>query len=229
MKGFRVALCVPLFLLGDVVTGSTAGAAEEVGLGVAYDVRAPAGSFRSVIPDVGYAGIQAKWDYFPLDELSIGVDIQYNQFRRRPTVPDADGSPTPPAYHNVGFWSFLQTARYYFSSSALRPYAELGAGLSTATGATLVDDLSRRNAVTGLVVQPSIGVLLRFSEDDRVRSSTNDEREAGLLDLGLRRRPPRESMFGVTASLTYAFTTTEVGGARNVGFVGFQLGIYAKP
>jgi hypothetical protein len=228
VNGFRVALCVPLFVLGNVVTGSTAGAAEEVGLGLAYDVRSPAGSFRGVVPDVGYAGLQAKWDYFPIDELSIGVAVQYNQFRRGPAIPDANGSPAPPTYRNVAFWSFLQTARYYFSTSALRPYAELGAGVSTATGATRADDLSRREVVAGLVVQPSIGVLMRFSEDDRVPAGTNGEEEASLPDMGPRRRP-RESMFGVTVSMTYAFTTADVGGARNVSFVGFQLGIYAKP
>lgn len=36
-------------------------------------------------------------------------------------------------------------------------------------------------------------------------------------------------MFGVTASVTYAFTTADVGGAHNVAYAGLQLGIYAKP
>lgn len=229
MNGFRVALCLPLLLIGNVVTGSTAGAAEEVGLGLAYDVRSPSGSFRGVVPDVGYAGLQAKWDYFPIDELSIGFDIQYNAFRRGPPIPDANGSPAPPTYRNVAFWSFLQTARYYLSTSALRPYAELGAGISTATGATLATDLSRREVVSGLVLQPSIGVLMRFSDDGRARAGTSDEDETSALDIVGPRRRPRESMFGVTVSMTYAFTTADVGGARNVGFAGFQLGIYAKP
>jgi hypothetical protein len=233
VNAFRVALCVPLFLLGNVVTGNTAGAADEVGLGLAYDVRSPAGSFRGVVPDVGYAGLQAKWDYFPLDELSIGFDIQYNNFRRGPPVPDANRSPAPPTYRNVAFWSVLQTARYYFSTSALRPYAELGAGISTANGATLVDDLSRREVVTGFVVQPSVGVLIRFTEEDRVPSGAHgddlDDRDDRIPEIIGSRRRPRESMFGVTASVTYAFTTLDVGGARDVGFVGLQLGIYAKP
>jgi hypothetical protein len=226
VNGFRVAVCLPLFLLANVVTGSTA-AAEEVGLGLVYDMRSPAGNFRSVAPDVGYAGIQAKWDYFPIDELSLGFDIQCNSFRRSPGVPEANSSPSPPMYRNVAFWSFLQTARYYFSTSALRPYAEIGAGLSTATGATVADDLSRREGVSGFVVQPSFGVLMRFSEDERVRSSDAEDL-ARFAGSGARRRS-RESLLGVTASVSYAFTTVDVGGARDVGFVGFQLGIYAKP
>jgi hypothetical protein len=228
VNGFRVALCLPLFLLGNVVTGRTAGAAEEVGLGLAYDVRSPAGGFRGVVPDVGYAGLQAKWDYFPVDELSIGLEIQYNGFRRGPAVPPANRSPTLPTYRNVELWSFLQTFRCYFSTSALRPYAELGAGVSSATGATLADDLTRRGVVTGFVVQPSVGVLMRFSQDERVPSGTDGGGEGTTPYLGSRRRP-RESMFGVTVSVTSAFTTLDIGGARDVGFVGFQLGIYAKP
>jgi len=229
VNGFRVAVCLPLFLLGNAMTVGTASAAEEVGLGLAYDVRSPAGSFRSVVPDMGYAGIQAKWDYYPTDELSIGFDIQCNSFRRGPDVRAPNHGPSPPTYRNVAFWSFLQTARYYFSTSALRPYVEIGGGLSAASGATRAEDLSRREVVTGFVFQPSIGVLMRFSDEDRVLSRADaDEYEARALQIGSRRRP-RESLFGVTVSATYAFTTVDIGGARDVGFVGLQLGIYAKP
>jgi len=38
-----------------------------------------------------------------------------------------------------------------------------------------------------------------------------------------------ESMFGLTASVTYAFTTADIVGARNVSYAGIQVGIYAKP
>ncbi|NVL67826.1 hypothetical protein, partial [Escherichia coli] len=66
-------------------------------------------------------------------------------------------------------------------------------------------------------------------DDGRARAGTSDEDETSALDIVGPRRRPRESMFGVTVSMTYAFTTADVGGARNVGFAGFQLGIYAKP
>jgi hypothetical protein len=229
MKGFRVALWVPLLLLANVVTEATADAAEEVGLGLAYDPRVPLGRFREVVPDPGLGGVQARWDYFPLDELSIGFSIQYNQFRRSPP-PDAIAGQNDPVtaarFRNVSCWGFLATTRYYLSTSALRPYAELGAGLSNVSGAVLANDLSRRDVGGGFIVQPSIGVLIPFSQDGE--SASADEGDAHVHDLGWTRRP-RESLFGLTVSLTYAFTSADVGEARNVAYAGFQLGIYAKP
>jgi hypothetical protein len=227
VNGFRVALCLPLFLLGNVATASTASAADEGGLGIAYDMRSPAGSFRGVVPDVGAAGVQLKWDYFPIDELSLGFDIQCNTFRRGPPALAANRVASLPSYRNLAFWSFLWTARHYLSTGALRPYAELGAGLSAATGAT-AEDLSRREVVAGFVVQPAVGLLMRFSEDDRVPFSSDAETEAHIRRIGSRRGPD-DSLFGVTVSAAYSFTTVDIGGARDVGFVGFQLGIYAKP
>jgi hypothetical protein len=42
-------------------------------------------------------------------------------------------------------------------------------------------------------------------------------------------RKPMESMFGLTASATYAYTTADVAGSSNVSYAGLQIGIYAKP
>lgn len=232
MKGFRVAAVWLLAGIGSAASDRTAGASEEVALGVAYDARAPVGSFRNVIPEVGYAGLQAKWDYFPLDDLSIGVAIQYNNFRReRPST--GPGGFTPATFRDVTFWSFIQTARYYLSEGEVRPYVELGGGITSALGAVLGHDLSRRDEVTGFLVQPSIGLLVRASEDDNIaarRKVYEDEDAPGaeLYRIGALRRP-RESLFGVTLSVSYAFTTADIGGARNVGYAGLQLGIYAKP
>jgi hypothetical protein len=229
---------VPLLLLANVATEATADAAEEVGLGIAYDPRVPLGRFREVVPDPGLGGVQARWDYFPLDELSIGFNIQYNHFRRGEPADAAAGQNDPVTtakFRNVSCWGFLATARYYLSTSALRPYAELGAGLSNVTGAVLANDLSRRDAGGGFIIQPSIGVLIPFVQEGDSPSPSlspslsTDEDDGHEHDLSFTMRRPRESMFGLTVSLTYAFTSADVGEARNVAYAGFQLGIYAKP
>jgi hypothetical protein len=51
-----------------------------------------------------------------------------------------------------------------------------------------------------------------------------------LVSYGVR-KPSRsfESMFGVTASFAYSFTSADVVTAHNVSYLGVQLGIYAKP
>jgi hypothetical protein len=219
-----------LTTLATIATGTAAHAEREIGLGVAYDPRIPVGSFRDVIPNVGFAGVQAKWDYYPLDALSTGVEVQYQLFQRdtdTTTVAIPNGAVTAPTFRYASFWSVLPTVRYYFSTRTLRPYAALGAGVSSATRAVLVSDVSQRDVSAAFIVQPSIGVLWRLSPDRTARPA-GDGGDAAPPGGGPTRRP-LDSMFGLTAALTYAFTTADFIGASNIGFAGIQLGVYAKP
>lgn len=209
-------------------------ATNEVGLGAAYDPRIPVGDFRSFVPGVGFAGFQLKWDYFFTDKLTAGIDVEYHLFRRdleTNTTPIPNGAITAPAFHYMTFWSFIPTARYYFSTRAIRPYAELGVGMA-ATGRTIaVSDLVQHDAGAALVVQPTIGALWQIVTNQAERA----EREAAERDLGPaylqehKTHKPSESMFGLTTSIAYSFTTADALGAHNVSYVGLQLGIYAKP
>jgi hypothetical protein len=199
----------------------TANAAKEIGLGLTYDPRMPIGSFHDAMPNIAFGGMQAKWDYFPLDSLSTGMEVQYHLFQQGPqtgTIPIENGAVTAPVFRSASIWSFLPTARWYFSTRSLRPYASLGVGLTSASEAVVVSDISRRERATALIVQPSLGVLWRFV--DATQPATE-----GLPPL----RRPLESLVGLTASLAWAFTTSDVLGASDVGYVGIQIGLYAKP
>jgi hypothetical protein len=229
MKHPRLLLVAPLLLATALLSG-TAHAAREVGLGVTYDARAPIGNFRDFVPNVSFAGFQAKWDFFPLDALSVGIEAQYQLFQRgveTNTTPIANGAVTAPTYKYTSIWSFLPTVRYYLSSGALRPYVALGTGVSSTTGGILVSDLSPRNQGVAFIVQPSIGVLWQLWSDLTPRPG--DPGEGALLAGVSPRRKPMESMFGLTASITYAYTTADVLGVTDIGYAGIQLGIYAKP
>jgi hypothetical protein len=234
MSGCRVAVAWLVIGIVSFAAARPASASDELALGVAYDARAPVGTFRNVIPDVSYVGLQARWDYFPVDDLSIGVAIQYNHFRRERAGVEGPDSTTPATFRDVTFWSFIQTIRLYLTDGGdVRPYAELGGGISSAFGAVLGHDLTRRDAVTGFIMQPAFGLLVRTSDDDNVAArrrqfEDEDDPSAQLYRVGALRRP-RESLFGVSLSVSCAYTTTDVGGATNVGYAGFQLGIYAKP
>lgn len=221
MKRTRWSFACSLFiaLIVSATTG-TARAAREFGYGVTYDPRIPLGSFRDFVPDISFGGLQAKMDYFPIDSLSLGLEGQYHLFQRgaeTSTAPIDNGAVTGALFRRASFWSFLPTARWYFSSRALRPYAALGVGLATRTETLIVSDLSRHDTSVALIIQPSLGVLWRFAD-------TTDREPSNELA-----RKPLDSLFGLTASVTYAYTTADVLGANNVGYAGIQVGIYAKP
>src|SRR5690349_14759724 len=107
MKRAPFTLLASLFTtttLAMALTSGTVHAAKEVGLGVTYDPRVPLGSFRDFVPDVAVIGIQAKWDYFVLDALSIGLEAQHHRFRRgveTDTIPIPNGAVTAPTFRNV--------------------------------------------------------------------------------------------------------------------------------
>jgi hypothetical protein len=219
-----------IVLLVAGLTSSPANATNEVGLGVSYDPRIPVGDFRTFAPDVGFAGFQVKWDYFFTDRLSAGIGVEYHLFRRdleTNTTQIPNGAITAPTFHYMTFWSFLPTARYYFSTREIRPYAEVGVGLSATARTVLASDLVQHDAGGALVVQPSIGVLWQLLTNDAERA----RHEAVERDLsqGHTARKMPESMFGLTTSITYSFTTADALGAHNVAYAGVQIGIYAKP
>lgn len=220
------AACL-LASLAVLATSHPAHARREVGLGATYDPRLPVGGLRTFTPDVALGGFQLKWDYFPLDRLSVGVEVQYHLFRRpldTDTVAVPDGAVTGPNFRYAAFIGFLPTVRYYVTSGALQPYAEMGVGMATYTTSVLVSDLSQRSTTGAFIFQPSVGVLVRLWSS-----------RTGASPLAVEEGPtpppkrPLESMFGLTASLTYAFTTADVVTENNVGYGGFQIGIYAKP
>jgi hypothetical protein len=211
-----------------MAASATAHAEKEVALGASYDARAPVGDFRRLIPETSFGGFQARWDFYPLDALATGIEVQYNLFQRSSktdTISTDDAAFTGTTFRYAGFWSLMPTVRYYlFAHSTIRPYAELDAGVVAVTSAVLVSDQSRRDLVTAFIVQPSVGLLWRLTPD-RTSNVQIDPEEAAAGPL----RRPLESMVGLTASVTYAFTTADVIAASNVSYAGFQLGIYAKP
>jgi hypothetical protein len=208
-----------------IATTRDAAAEKEVALGAGYDTRVPVGSFRRVIPNASFAGFQARWDFFPVDSLSIGLDVQYNLFKRdtkTDTLAIADGAITATTFRYASLWSFLPTVRYYFvPRGPLRPYASLSAGVTAVTSVALVSDLSQRELSAAFITQPSAGVLVRLTPDRTARAAADND--APPL------RKPLESMVGLTASVTYAFTTADVAGTSNISHAGIQIGIYAKP
>ena len=205
-----------------------AAAANEIGLGVNYDARAPLGSFRTSIKNTSFSGLQLRWDFFLKDVFALGLEVQYNLFERgeaTETVTTPDATITGTSFHYATFWSFLPTARYFFfARDRVRPYAELGVGATFVTSAVLISDQSQRDTSPAFIVQPSLGVLVRLTPDHRREEIAERERE-----LGPGAREPLESMFGLTASVTYAYTTADVLTSNNVSYAGFQVGIYAKP
>jgi hypothetical protein len=209
-----------------LTTSGAARAAGEIGLGAAYDPRVAVGNFRDFVPDIAFQGVQARWEYYPIDAIAIGFVVQYQFFQRgveTDTVPIPNGAVTAPNFRSISFLSVMPTARYYFSTRGFRPYAEIGVGMSDSTSEILVSDLTQREHRGSLIVQPSLGVLWCLSPDLADTAAGRAEHPFGYI------RKPLESMFALSASIAYSFTTMDVVGATNVGYAGIQLGIYAKP
>lgn len=217
------------FLVGTcgLTTSRRASAEKEIGLGVSYDPRVAVGGLRDVVPSAAVAGVQAKWEYYAIAErLALGVGFQYHYFQAGGDVAtyQVDSGAVTGAFTRYAyFFTLLPTARVFplgRASSAVRPYGELGLGATSAAGRVLASDLSRRSQTGGLVVQPSVGVLWAITS----RGGGPDESLEGLPPP----RRSRETVFGITTSLAWTFTTADVFTATNVSYVGAQLGLYAK-
>lgn len=211
-----------------LTTSRAANAQREIGLGLSYDPRLPVGTLHDLVPGVAFAGIQGKWEYYAIpSRLALGVGLQYHYFQHGDeftTVQIENGAVTAPFSRYAYFLTVLPTVRYFpFGRSwpTVRPYVELGAGVTSATGAVLASDLSRRSNEGGVVLQPSAGVL--FAVYSRRSGPSPDTGDASWVA-----RRSRESMFAIAASLAWAFTTADVMTARDVSYVGVQLGVYSK-
>ena len=205
-------------LVGLAMSSASGNAAaeSEVALGAAFDARVPVGSFRRAVPVTSFGGFQARWDFYPLDALATGVEVQYNLFQRpstTDTVTTADGAITGTTFRYASFWSLMPTARYHlFPRGALRPYAEIAAGVVGVTSAVLLSDLSKRDITTAFIAQPSVGVLWRVwqpkpdtsrrgelpstccrcaAKSDRIDVRAHRERDVHLHDCGRRRLEQR--------------------------------------
>jgi hypothetical protein len=217
-----------MFVLVAMATSGTARAQEEIGLGVAYDPRVPVGNLRDLVTTAGLAGLQGKWEYYVVDRrLAIGFDIQYQYFQHEgetTTVQIPNGAATASFTRYAYFLTFLPTVRWFPwpQLQAMRPFVELGVGVMNAVSAVLAADLSRHTNEAGFVAQPSVGFLWSIVSRESELARAYEE------DPTLPRRTG-ETLFGLTASLAWAVTTADVIGANDVSFVGFQLGIYAKP
>lgn len=223
--------CVGLsLLLALAALGGEARAAREVGFGIAYDPRVPVGNLRDLVSEVGLVGVQGRFDYYALDSLTAGLQLQYHLFDRgteTETVGITNGAATAPFTRHAYFITVMPTARWFLSpSGTVRPYAEVAAGVTGATGAIYASDLARRSLTSGFVVQPSAGVLLRLAGAD---PQSIARAAAGDRPAAVARRRIKESMTGITASFAWSFTTADVLAAEDVMYFGIQLGVYAKP
>ena len=223
-----VRILLPLVVL---VTSATARADREIGLGLEYDPRMPIGSLRGIVPTAGIMGVQGKWEYYAVpDRLALGFGVQYHYFQQgneTRTVDFQNGAATAQFTRYAYFFSLLPSARWFPWGSNLRtvrPFAEIGAGITSATGAVLASALSRRSKEGGFFVQPALGMLWSLYSHEASSSWAAGAAEATPW-IKTRRR---ESMFAVSASVAWAYTTADVLTANNVNYVGIQLGVYSK-
>jgi hypothetical protein len=229
-RPFSILGC--LVALATIVTAKGARADKEIGLGVSYDPRLPVGSLRTLVPDVALAGVQGQWEYYVVaDKLAAGFQFQYHYFqggRGVTTVQIDNGAATAPFTRYAYFLTFLPTVRWLpagRSSRTVRPYVELGAGATSATSALLASDLSRNRNEGGFVLEPSAGVLWAIASREIGAPTSSGAAEEGAPPLPNRRR---ETMLGVQTSVAWAFTTADVVAARNVSYLGVQVGLYSK-
>lgn len=227
MKRPFVLLGCP-FAFAVLATTGTAHAQREIGVGVSYDPRMPLGSLHDLVPNPGVAGVQGKWEYYPIDQrLAVGFYLQYNYFQKGPettTVAIQNGAATAPFTRYAYFLSLIPTIRYFPlgpGSRVARPYAELGTGIADANSGVLASDLSRRTNGAAFVVQPSVGVLWAIV-------SKQSEPVAGLENYPNIVPRTRETMFGIVTSAAWTFTTADLISASNVSYVGVQVGVYTK-
>jgi len=196
-----------------IAAGGPARAAGEMGFGLSYDARVPLGSFRDFVSDPGWQGFQGSLDYFPIDAVSVGVAVQYELFRQdfpTQTMQIPNGAITSEVFRHAAVWSIFPVARAYLLPRAVvRPYLALGVGPVDVIHNAQASDVVVSNDRWALMVQPSAGVFYRIGPNP---------------PYGLRDDPG----FGVSASLSYAWTSSSFGAVSNLSSLGAQLGLYGK-
>lgn len=143
--------------------------AERPQIFTGYEISLPVADLRDFATEASYRGFEAGALWPIWRSLYVGPVFNYHLFyehKGETTYLLDSGALTADLYRYARTWTMGAATRYYFlePNAIARPYVGLRMGITFATMATLVTDLSLYDNPVGFALAPEAGVGLRVAE-----------------------------------------------------------------
>ena len=158
-----------------------------------YQTNIPVGSSRDFVSKMSWEGINVNWAYFVTDNITVGLDLSYNNFHEKVGQkiyrPNANTAINAAQYRYTQTFPIKAQVKYFFSQDRyIKGYAGLGLGALSAGQHIVVQDLGEWHNNWGFLVSPEVGMLIPFGADSPFGAnvaagynfSTNKSKFAGL-------------------------------------------------
>ena len=137
-----------------------------------YQMSVPVGESRDFIPSMSFEGININWAYFVMDNVSVGLDLSYNNYThkvgQRIYRPDANTAINAAQYRYTQSIPIKVQAKYFLNPFGpnIQAYTGLGIGALSAGEHIIIQDIDVWDNNWGFLLSPEIGVLIPFGADN---------------------------------------------------------------
>ena len=137
-----------------------------------YQTSVPMGGSRDFIPNMSFEGININWAYFVMDNVSVGLDLSYNNYSHKVGQkvyrPDANTAINAAQYRYTQVFPIKVQAKYFMApfGPGLQAYTGLGIGALSAGEHIIIQDIDVWDNNWGFLLSPEIGILIPFGADN---------------------------------------------------------------
>ena len=137
-----------------------------------YQMSVPVGGSRDFIPNMSFEGININWAYFVTDNISVGLDLSYNNYTHKVGQkiyrPNANTAINAAQYRYTQSIPIKVQAKYFMApfGPGLQAYTGLGIGALSAGEHIIIQDIDVWDNNWGFLLSPEIGVLIPFGADN---------------------------------------------------------------
>ena len=137
-----------------------------------YQMSVPVGGSRDFIPNMSFEGININWAYFVTDNISVGLDLSYNNYTHKVGQkiyrPNANTAINAAQYRYTQSIPIKVQAKYFMApfGPGLQAYTGLGIGALSAGEHIIIQDIDVWDNNWGFLLSPEIGILIPFGADN---------------------------------------------------------------
>ena len=170
MKKILFVLAISLCCAGVARAQSYDGARQIYS--ISYQTSVPVGGVRDFIPNMSFEGININWAYFVMDNVSVGLDLSYNNYSHKVGQkvyrPDANTAINAAQYRYTQVFPIKVQAKYFMApfGPGLQAYTGLGIGALSAGEHIIIQDIDVWDNNWGFLLSPEIGILIPFGADN---------------------------------------------------------------
>lgn len=166
MKRILFILAISLCCAGVARAQSYDGARQIYS--ISYQTSVPVGGVRDFVPNMSFEGININWAYFIMDNVSVGLDLSYNNYSHKVGQkiyrPDANTAINAAQYRYTQTFPIKVQAKYYMNpfGPGIQLYSGLGIGALSAGQHIVIQDIDVWDNNWGFLLSPEIGALIPF-------------------------------------------------------------------